>query len=239
MLERLQAAAAERERAHEATRRFVADAGHELRTPLATMGANLETLARNPGLPERQRRDMLAETLVDQRRMTTLTEALQALTRGEAGALGDEWPVDLGELVAAAVAAARTRHPHATIRIRGQDVPFAVTGSPTGLRLLIDNLLETAARHAGQDRAPTIEVAVEGRGGRARIVVDDDGPGIPPAERSLVLERFHRGSTGAPSGSGLGLSLVAQQAARHDGGVRIDDAPLGGTRVEVTLGRTT
>jgi signal transduction histidine kinase len=233
MLGRLQSSAADRERALEATRRFVADAGHELRTPVATIGANLEALERNPGLPAAERREVVTETIADQRRMAALVEGLQALARGDAGPLGDEQRVDLGELAAAAAGAVRARHPQTRVRVEAEEIE--VDGSPTGLRMLIDNLLENAARHAGQGREPAIQVRVEGLGEGARIVVEDDGPGIPEAERARVLERFQRAPGAAPGGSGLGLAIVAQQAARHGGAVSLGDSPLGGARVEVTL----
>lgn len=218
MLGRLQSA-------DDGTRRFVADAGHELRTPLATIGAALETLDRNPELEPEVRREIVTEAIADQRRMSGLVEALQALARGDAGPFGDEQRVELAEIVAASVAAARTRHPSVAISAAGQGV--VIDGSPSGLRTLLDNLLENAAVHGGT----RIEVTVA----PGRIVVDDDGPGIAPGQRELVLERFHRAPGAGPGGSGLGLALVAQQAARHGGTVEIADAPLGGARVTVTL----
>jgi signal transduction histidine kinase len=230
MLARLEAAGTQRERAFEATRRFTADAGHELRTPLATLRAGLDTLARNPGLGAGERVAVVEGLRVEQERLASLLDALQTLARGEAGGLGDEGPLDLAELADEAVAAARARHPGASFTL---DTPSAASlhGSPTGLRLLLDNLLENAARHGGH----RVEVAVVAAGGRLRLVVDDDGPGIPEDERAAVVERFARGRGSAPGGSGLGLALVAQQAALHGGLLHLERAPRGGLRAEVTL----
>ena len=234
MLDQVQTAAADRERVLAAARAFVADAGHELRTPLATMRANLETLERNPELEPSVRAEIVADTLAEQQRLFAMAEALQMLARGEAGALGDEGIVDLVELAATAVAAVRVRHPNAEIDRAGLE-HASVYGSPTGLRLVFDNVLENSARHAGQDRPPVITVTVERYGEQIRTTVDDDGPGIPEQERSLVTDRFRRGRSAAAGGSGLGLAIVAQQVAIHGGSLRLADAPAGGARVEVTI----
>jgi signal transduction histidine kinase len=96
-----------------------------------------------------------------------------------------------------------------------------------GARLAIDNVLRNALGHAGPE--PRVVVRVDG----ARVVVDDDGPGIAPADRARVLGRFERG--GASAGSGLGLAIAHQVALAHGGAISIDDAPSGGARVVISF----
>ena len=132
----------------------------------------------------------------------------------------------------ALVVKAAIRHPDATITFEGPEA-VGIAGWSDGLRLLIDNLLDNAVRHGRPDVRVAVVLTVDD--GTARLVVDDDGPGIPAAERQRVFERFVRGSGTRAPGSGLGLALVAQQAAVHGGSARIDASPLGGARVVVDL----
>ena len=118
MLARLQASTA-------ATRRFAADAGHELRTPLTGLRANLDTLARNPDLPEAERAALLRESSAEQDRIVHLLEGLQALARGEAAEALPREDVELGDLVDAAVYGARRRHPGVTYELREHDAEGA------------------------------------------------------------------------------------------------------------------
>jgi len=232
MLARLEASAARTEEALAAARRFTADAGHELRTPLTSLRANVETLVRNPGLPAAERARVLEEVVADQARLAALLDGLQSLARGDADVANRETPLDLADVADAAVAAARRRHPALTVALRA-DEPAPVRGAEEGLRALVDNLLENAARHGRPDGR--VEVAVGGEDGRVVLTVDDDGPGIPPGERERVLARFARGTGARGPGSGLGLAIVAQQAALHGGRVEVGEAPLGGARVRVAL----
>jgi signal transduction histidine kinase len=231
MLERLQRSTAQIEATLEASRQFAADAGHELRTPLTSMRANLDVLARSTNLSDDERR-IMADVTREQHRLLALLDGLQRLARGDAAGAVPKERLDLADIVDAAVTNAATRHPDAAITFDGpDDVPIA--GWSDGLRLLIDNLLDNAVRHGRPDTR--IAVTLDLRDGNARLVVDDDGPGVPAGERRKVFERFVRGSGTSAPGSGLGLALVAQQAAVHGGGARIDDSPLGGTRVVVDL----
>ncbi len=135
------------------------------------------------------------------------------------------------EVIDAAVQSFRARYPQATISFSGPE-EACILGWPEGLRVLIDNLLENALRH-GRRPDGSVEVTVSAADGRVRLTVDDDGPGIRPEERERVFERFTRGSRARSPGSGLGLALVAQQAALHGGTAVIGDAPSGGARVTV------
>jgi two-component system, OmpR family, sensor histidine kinase PrrB len=225
MLARLQASTA-------ATRRFAADAGHELRTPLTGLRANLDTLARNPDLPEAERAALLRESSAEQDRIVHLLEGLQALARGEAADALPREDVELGDLVDAAIYGARRRHPGVTYELRehgGQD--GTVHGWANGLRLVVDNLLENAALHGGR----RVDVDLAREDGRWLLRVADDGPGIPDGERERLLEPFARGHGATAEGTGLGLAIVAQQVGLHGGELRLADADLGGLAVEVRL----
>jgi len=233
MLDRLARSAADRERALAATRRFTADAGHELRTPLTSVLATLSALRRHPEVDGARRDAMLDDALGEHRRLVELLDGLQSLARGDAAPPAVA-AVDLAEVVAAAVAAARARHDGAAAfaaALPGEGAALVRAWEP-GLRLVADNLLENAVRHGGGRIAVT--VAVEDDGARV-LRVDDRGPGVPEPERARVFEPFARvGGTAAP-GSGLGLALVAQQVRHAGGTVAVTDAPGGGARFEVRL----
>ncbi|HEV2812680.1 MAG TPA: HAMP domain-containing sensor histidine kinase [Solirubrobacteraceae bacterium] len=223
MLSRLSTSAADRERAIEATRRFAADAGHELRTPLTSIQARLDALARHPDEPPERRTAMAAEALAQQRRVVALLDGLQALARGDAAP--ELAPLDLADVVDAALAAARERHARVDWSAEVPEGRVEIDGWEPGLRSLLDNLLENAARHGAGAAAVTL------RG--PELVVEDDGPGIPEDERARIFEPFVRLDDEAP-GSGLGLALVAQQARHHGATVTVERSErLGGARFSV------
>ena len=202
------------ERATAATRRFALDAGHELRTPLTTVQATLSALARHPDVAPEQREAMLADALEEQRRLVALLDGLQAYARGEVSP-GERTDVDLGEVVLSVAA----QHPGVEADV--PEAPVVVRGWEPGLRLLVANLVTNAVRHGGGH----VRVALAGRS----LTVDDEGPGIPAADRERVFAPFER-LDGAGEGSGLGLALVAQQARDHGATVEVQDAPGGGAR---------
>jgi two-component system sensor histidine kinase PrrB len=142
--------------------------------------------------------------------------------------------VDLTEMVATAVEESQRRHPHAMISTT-LDEDVAVRGWAEGLRMIVDNLLDNAAIHGVDDRGKaSITVALTRAGDLAVLRVQDDGPGIPPEDRDRVFVRFQRRAAGP--GSGLGLTLVRQQAERQGGAVAVLDPAEGtGARIEVRL----
>ncbi len=231
MLARLKRSTAQTERALEASRRFAADAGHELRTPLTSIQANLEVLARSTNLSADERQ-ILRDVAREHVRIVTLLDALQTLARGEATTAVARERFDLTEVIDAAMQRIKARYPRATLRFSAPE-QANILGWPEGLRVLIDNLLENALRHGRPDGS--VEVTVATSDGRVRLTVDDEGPGIPPDERESVLQPFTRGSQARAPGSGLGLALVAQQAALHGGTVDISQSPSGGARIKVDL----
>jgi two-component system, OmpR family, sensor histidine kinase PrrB len=235
MLTRLERSEAETEKALEATRRFAADAGHELRTPMTALRANLGALTRNPRMDAAERQAALDEAEQEAERTIRLLEALQTLARGDVGAALPRERLDAADVLDVAVEAARRRHPDMTFRVRAPEHGAELAGWPDGIRTLIDNLLENAAKHGR--RGGTVAVAIDNGDRGMQLTVDDDGPGVPAAERSRIFERFVRSGTPGADGSGLGLALVLQQARLHGGSAWVEDSPLGGARFVVQLAK--
>ena len=226
MLARLGRSASDRERALAATRRFTADAGHELRTPLTSVQATLSALSRHPEMSDRQRAEMVSDALAENRRLVDLLEGLQALARGDSAPL-ERTEVDLADLVAVSIAAARPRHPQVSWACELPDEPVYLRGWEPGLRILVDNLVHNAARHGGG----TVAVTLSADG--PALVVDDDGAGVAERERERIFKPFVRAEGTAAPGSGLGLALVDQQVRAHGATIEVGDSPLGGARFGV------
>src|SRR6266576_1612582 len=232
MLARLDSAVTAREQALVAARRFAADAGHELRTPLQTIRSNLD-IARLPDVSQDERQLAIEVATRQSERMNRLVDGLQSLARGEAGLVQSGTEVDLGDIADSAAYVTRTRHPDLSIDVDLPESGPTVTGDGDGLWRVIENLLENAARHGRSGGHITMQVA--SLNGGAEILVDDDGPGIPPAERQRVMRRFQRGPGAAAAGSGLGLAIVEAEASRHGGGLSLDTSKLGGLRARVSI----
>ncbi|MEA2230100.1 MAG: two-component system, OmpR family, sensor histidine kinase PrrB [Solirubrobacteraceae bacterium] len=233
MLARLETSTAAMQRALQGTRRFAADAGHELRTPLTGMRANLDVLARNPQLPEAERQALVADTAAEQERIVHLLEGLQALARGDAAESLPREEVALADLVDAALFAARRRHPTVAYELDDRIAEATVRGWASGLRLVVDNLLDNAALHGRA--GGRVLVGLERDGGVLVLRVDDDGPGIAVPERGRLLEPFARGAGAAAPGTGLGLAIVDQQVTLHGGELVLSESHLGGLAVHVRL----
>ncbi|KAA9089986.1 HAMP domain-containing histidine kinase [Microbacterium radiodurans] len=222
MLDRLDSASA-------AQGRFVADASHELRSPLATIRQHAE-LAR--AHPEASSLDDLAGVVTDEgARMQHLVDALLLLARLDEQAPRRADAVDLDDIALAEVARLRSRG----VAVDASGIGAArVTGDPRLLGQLVRNLADNAARHA----VSRVAIAVGHGGDRVVLTVDDDGTGIPEDERSRVFERFVRldeGRARDAGGSGLGLAIVHGVATSAGGSVAIGDGPLGGARFTVEL----
>jgi two-component system, OmpR family, sensor histidine kinase PrrB len=230
MLQRLAAAQASTTNSLQAAQDFAANAAHELRTPLTAMRADLDTL-RVHDLPPEEREEVVNDLSRAQRRIEAIITALGQLASGQLAQAEDRELVDVGDLLER-VAHENTRGPD-TVRIDVQaDDAGSIWGWPGGLRLAVDNMVRNAITHG---QASRIVLATRRHDDVLDIVVDDNGRGLPVEEHRNVLGRFARGSTAAPGGSGLGLALVAQQAALHEGGIELSDSPLGGLRATLTV----
>lgn len=224
VLSRYDEQAARTEEALATARSFASAAAHELRTPLMSMQTNLEILTGHPGLAAPDRDEVLDDLHREHARLLGLLVMLRELGRGdlvEADAFG---PVDLADVVEASVREQRRRHPLA--RIVGDCPPgLRVYGWEPGLRTVLDNLVINALVHGGgtDGRPAHIGVTLRASGDHALLFVDDQGPGIAPERRTEVFGRFER-RPDSP-GSGLGLTLVAQQIDLHRGRIRVLDAP--------------
>ncbi|MET0474846.1 MAG: HAMP domain-containing sensor histidine kinase [Mycobacterium sp.] len=212
------------------SRDFAAVTSHELRTPLTAMRTNLEVLA-TLDLAEDQRKEVLGDVIRTQTRIESTLWAIERLAQGELSTSDDHSPVDITELLDRAAHDAMRVYPDLDVSL----VPaptVIILGLPAGLRLAVDNAIANAVKHGGATRVQLS--AVTSRAG-VEIAIDDDGVGIPEEERTVVFERFSRGSTASHSGSGLGLALVAQQAELHGGTASLEESPLGGVRLLLRL----
>lgn len=211
-------------------RRFVADASHELRSPLATIAAGLELM--QDGSPNAETD---AATVVALRgeteRLNRLVDALLLLARAdERGLQPRREEVDLDDVADAE----RVRPGDGGVPAEVHAEPVRVIGDRGQLARVVRNLVDNARRHA----STRVLVTVRRDGGDAVVEVSDDGPGVPIADRGRVFERFVRldDSRARPDGgSGLGLAIVAEVVAAHNGSVEVDDAPGGGAVFRVRL----
>ncbi|WP_063128740.1 sensor histidine kinase [Nocardia fusca] len=217
------------EQSAERQRRFIADAAHELRSPIASLRTQLEVAQAHPGLLE------LDGLLGDTVRLEHLAADLLLLARLDAGEQPRADRVELPALV-------REELAHRV----GDRLPvgaglgvdeLAVTGSRTQLARVLGNLVDNAQRHA----ATAVRVTLERRGDRAVLVVTDDGPGVPEADRERIFQRFVRlddARSRDEGGAGLGLAIVRDVVGRHEGTIRVEPADSGGARFVVELPMT-
>ena len=218
------------EAGHQAQQRFLSDASHELRSPLATIISGLEVAEAHPELLDAE---LAVDTLLPEaHRMRVLIEDLLLLAGAdEQSVVMRKEEVALDEL--AEVEAARVRR-EAGCTVHADICPSRLTADPAGMSRMIRNLVDNAVRHANS----LIVIEVSSRDRTAILSIGDDGPGIAPAERTRVFERFVRldsDRSRSSGGAGLGLAIVAEVVAAHGGTVSIDDRPGGGTKVTVAL----
>ncbi|NMH79228.1 HAMP domain-containing histidine kinase [Pseudonocardia xinjiangensis] len=210
-------------------RRFVADASHELRSPLATIATGLELMQRGPTDP-----GTVTALRGETERLNRLVDALLLLARAdERGLQPRREEVDLDEVAESE----RGRPSDSRVVAEVHAEPVRVIGDRGQLARVVRNLVDNARRHA---RSRVI-VTVTREESTAVIEVSDDGPGVPAEDRGRVFERFVRLDSArarADGGSGLGLAIVAEVVAAHGGSVTVDDAPGGGARFRVRLPAT-
>jgi signal transduction histidine kinase len=225
MLARLESSSARQQR-------FVADASHEMRSPLASSRAVLEVAALHPGSVN----DLVAainDSLIDHRRLEALVADLLLLARLDGSqAATRRAPTDVVALAQEVVE--RRIETDVTLVSRSTNTGDAIVmADRPQLDRVLTNLLDNAARH----RRSRTEVTVDRHGATVDITVDDDGPGIPNIDRDRVFQPFTRldEARTAELGTGLGLAIVAEIVSDLEGRVRVDDSPLGGARFVVCL----
>jgi two-component system OmpR family sensor kinase len=225
-------------RAFEAQKHFVADAAHELRSPLAALKLQVQSLQRAPDDATRELATARLAAGID--RATRLVEQMLALARHEASAAagaGAE-PVNLREIARLAIS-----DTVAAAQARGIDIGMAradaaeVRGQAEALRTLLRNLLDNAVKYTPEGGRVDVGIAASADG--TELSVEDSGPGLPAEERARVLDRFYRSGEPQAPGSGLGLAIVKSIADLHGATLAIDrSAGLGGLLVSVRFPRT-
>ena len=222
------------ENAQQRQRRFVSDASHELRTPVASIRQHAEVALAHP---QHSNLTDLAETVLaeDLRIQRLVTDLLLLAATDEGSSTIRRRAVDLDDLVFAVATDLRARD---TLRVDTTAVSAGrIIGDATGLRRALNNLADNAARHAHSK----VSFGLTTIDGTVVLTVDDDGPGIPPPDRRRVLERFVRldtartRDTGNTGGSGLGLAIVTQLVTAHGGSISIEQSQLGGAQVIIRL----
>jgi len=207
----------------DAQNRFVADAAHQLKTPVAGLKAQIE-VALGEDDPARVRHS-LAQLYVSAERLSRIVQQLLALARNEPAA-AVAVRLQAVDLEAFALEISMEWAPQALRRsidlgFEGHGQPLQIDADPDRLRDLINNLIDNAVRYSQEGGRVTVAV---GRAGPERLLsISDDGPTIPPEERTRVFERFHRLLGGRAEGSGLGLAIVSEIAALHGARITLQD----------------
>ncbi|HEY7965891.1 MAG TPA: HAMP domain-containing sensor histidine kinase [Solirubrobacteraceae bacterium] len=211
-------------------RRLVADASHELRTPVTSIRTNIEILEQVDGMPADEREKIVRDVVVQLEELSELINDLIELARADEHVDSRE-EIRLDVLVAEAIERARLYSPRARFDVALDET--VVTGVPSRLGRAVNNLLDNAVKHAGTDQP--IEVRLHD----GELEIRDHGPGIDAEELPHIFDRFFRGNRSrALPGSGLGLAIVRQVAELHSGSVSIDAAEGGGTVVRMRVPMT-
>lgn len=207
-------------------RRFVSDASHELRSPVAVMRSEAEVALRDPATTDVG--ELAGAVVAESGRLATIIDDLLALARHDEGLPAPATTVDLDDIVLAE--ARRTRRvPVDAGRVSAGRVPGRVDEATR----MVGHLLDNAARHA----TTQVRVSLQTTTHAVSLVVDDDGPGVPVGQRAAIFERFARldeARTRDEGGAGLGLAVVASIAERSGGTVTVGDSDLGGARFTLT-----
>ena len=220
MLERLQGSRAELDESVRAQRQLVADASHELRTPITSLRTNIEVLLAGGELGDEDRRRLLTDVVEQTEELSALIGDLIEMARGDLP-LTEAEDTRLDRIVEESVARARRDFPE--VRFETSLQPVTVDGVPERLGRAVNNLLDNAARHS--PLGESVEVSVDVSGVRVR----DHGTGVEQADLPYVFDRFFRGKNSrSRQGSGLGLAIVRQVAVQHGGSVEAANAPDGG-----------
>ncbi|HJP89814.1 MAG TPA: HAMP domain-containing sensor histidine kinase [Candidatus Limnocylindrales bacterium] len=224
--------------AHARQRRFVADASHEMRTPLAAIRSSSEAALATARTPD-ELRHALAVDAAAAGRLTRITNDLLLLARSDEVAAGPHEAVDLSVVVAETVQAYAAAHPDLPRARLSLAADLRVAADPSEIGRIVENLLDNAIRYSGGPDANPPAISTRSADRHAVVEVSDDGPGIAAADLEQVFEPFHRlnAAAGAPDGSGLGLAIARSLAQRNGGRLTATSSPGSGATFQLSVPR--
>ena len=230
-IDEVERAFAERDRANAAIRQFIADAGHQLRTPLTVIRGFIAIL-RKGDLRTPEDRDRILETMNRQGSlMASLIDKLMLLDRWErSGASLAPEPIDVARLVDDVASPLAEANPSRAVRVEAS-AEVLVAIDPSDLAYAVTNLVDNALKYT----RGAVVVVVRADGENALVSVADDGPGLAPAEQALVFDRFYRGSRRDVDGSGLGLAIAKRAVERAGGSIVLATSPHAGSTFTIRL----
>ncbi|TMF10386.1 MAG: HAMP domain-containing histidine kinase [Chloroflexi bacterium] len=219
-----------------AQRRFVADASHELRTPLTTIRGNVGLLLKREDITTDDRLAALNDIAGESERMSRMVQDLLTLARADAGYHLDKTPIDLLPIVQEVTRQAQTLQPLRRIELL-DGVPSPVQGNADAIKQLLWILIDNAFKHTYE--GGRIQLRLDNGNQAARLMVVDDGPGIPTEDLERVFERFYQSDAArSGEGTGLGLAIARWIAKEHGGQVTAGNNSRGGAAFTVELPRT-
>jgi signal transduction histidine kinase len=239
MAERLEASFAALAAERDSLRRFIADASHELRTPVTALKNFNELLQGAAADDTAARAEFLTESQVQLDRLEWITHNLLDLSRLDAGLIAlDLDSHDVGDLLKTSTIAFRAlaRERNVTLSIKEPPAPLEVTCDRARIELALSNLLDNGLKFTPS--GGRVEIGAEQAGADengVRLWVQDSGPGIPSADQPRIFERFYRGEETRDQGSGLGLAIVRSIVQAHGGHITVDSKPGAGSRFIIEL----
>jgi two-component system, OmpR family, sensor kinase len=224
--------------AHDRQRRFVADASHEMRTPLAAIRSSAEGALTSTGSEEGLRTALMAVAGAADR-LAALTNDLLLLARSDEVPGGRHEPIDLSVVVAETVGAFADAHPELPRTRLTLGADLRVSADPVELGRIVANLLDNALRYSGGASATPARIATRAVDREAVVEVSDDGPGLAAVELERIFEPFYRvrADTGTPGGTGLGLAIGQSLARRNGGRLTVTSRPGSGATFRLSMPR--
>ncbi|MBV8148951.1 MAG: HAMP domain-containing histidine kinase, partial [Candidatus Eremiobacteraeota bacterium] len=223
---------AQRDRANAAMRQFIADAGHQLRTPLTIVQGFIDILRRSESTTPDERKHILDTMYRQSRVMSSLIDKLILLERWERRGDGaSSEPIDVGVLVSDLIAPIAESHPGRRISVASGDGLLAAI-DPTELGYVVNNIVDNAVKYTKGD----VAVRVNGDDASVFVEVRDEGPGMSHQDAARAFDRFYRGSQRSVEGSGLGLAIAKRAVERARGTISVETS-AGGSRFRVSLPR--
>ena len=226
MAESLEASFRDLRAERDSLKRFVADASHELRTPITALATFNELLQGSAADDPAARQEFLRESQGQLSRLQWITSNLLDLSRLDAGIAGlSPGRHAAAEIVESAVAVSRAaaRQKNVNLEVRDADPSLVVVCDGQRVQIALANLVANAVKFVPPGGA--VSVAISTGGGRVRFTVQDNGPGISPEEQLLIFDRFYRGKGASGEGAGLGLSIARSIANAHGGNVSVESTP--------------